>query len=268
MIPQVISNSVFLPPLFTLPHSLLHSFCVCVCVWGIQYYDYIYYLWGFNVCIIHYCWSCKVWCPHPCWWDNVVKCAMEMTTIIINIIIMWLLIEPSVAHYTHVLQYRHNPPSTQTRATWHVTHRHNNHFEPLVFLNYLVYTVWISLPCQVHLLHVGGRTAAEEGLRSCLGGEGTGGSFSRPILHTTRIPSGSPCYVWKDATGGPFSQYFCDAMHRHCNVLLMWKCLMLWYKRRSRTWATVAAWQAKGRTVTNTGHWMRSAKPGDGVRLR
>ena len=168
-----------------------------------------------------------------------------MTTIIF---IMWTLIviEPSVAHYTHVLQYRHNTTSTiytnSCKMKCDTPSLTISKFEPLVFLNYLVYTVWVSLPCQVHLLHVGGRTAAEERLRSCLGGEGTGGSFSRPILHTTRIPSGSPCYVWKDATGGPFSQYFCDAMHRHCNVLLMWKCLMLWYKRRSRTWATVAAW--------------------------
>ena len=58
-ISQVISDSVFLlaspiyPPSPLVTFLLCAHVCVCVCVWGIQYYNYIIdYFWDFNVYII------------------------------------------------------------------------------------------------------------------------------------------------------------------------------------------------------------------------
>ena len=78
----------YLPPLFALPHPLLHSFCtpmcVCVCVYGIQYYDYtIYYFGGFkfNVYIVVILWSAM------CSLLSVSWGSVEMTTIIVTIFV-------------------------------------------------------------------------------------------------------------------------------------------------------------------------------------
>ena len=106
--------SCCLPCLPSLTPWLCYIPSVCVCVFThvsgntILWLYIIFEVSMYALCIIA---DLVVWCTHPCWWDNAVKRAMEMTTIII---IMWTLIviEPSVAHYTHVLQYRHNTTFT------------------------------------------------------------------------------------------------------------------------------------------------------------
>ena len=79
-IPQGISKSVFLVafPIFTIPHPLFHSFCVCVCVcvracMCVHAKNTILYnLFFLSFHCIHYCSFCKAWCAYPCQWDTAL----------------------------------------------------------------------------------------------------------------------------------------------------------------------------------------------------